>query len=88
MTQETERVMLAIPLENVDELRGLFGVFDENIGVLEKPLGEVVRLVGPNVPDVQGRKPAELGDRGHGRMVGHKLHAMGYRTRPSALGSG
>ena len=39
MTQETERVMLAIPLENVDELLGLFGVFDENIGVLEDETG-------------------------------------------------
>ena len=39
MTQETERVMLSIPLENVDELLGLFGVFDENIGVLEDETG-------------------------------------------------
>jgi phosphate starvation-inducible protein PhoH len=31
--------MLAIPLENVDELLGLFGVFDENIGVLEDETG-------------------------------------------------
>ena len=43
MTQETERVMLSIPLENVDELLGLFGVFDENIGVLEEETGAHIR---------------------------------------------
>ena len=35
--------MLSIPLENVDELLGLFGVFDENIGVLEEETGAHIR---------------------------------------------
>lgn len=43
MTQEMERVSAAIPLENVDELLGLFGVFDENIGVLEEETGAHIR---------------------------------------------
>jgi phosphate starvation-inducible PhoH-like protein len=38
-----ERVSAAIPLENVDELLGLFGVFDENIGVLEEETGAHIR---------------------------------------------
>jgi phosphate starvation-inducible PhoH-like protein len=38
-----ERVSVSIPLENVDELLGLFGVFDENIGVLEEETGASIR---------------------------------------------
>ncbi len=63
MTQETERVMLSIPLENVDELLGLFGVFDENIGVLEEETGahihadsEGVRITG----EAEGAEIAKL----------------------------
>ncbi len=43
MTQISERVCTSIPLENVDELLGLFGVFDENIGVLEQETGASIR---------------------------------------------
>lgn len=43
MTQEMERVCSSIPLENMDELVGLFGVFDENIGVLEEETGASIR---------------------------------------------
>ncbi|HWQ07098.1 MAG TPA: PhoH family protein [Feifaniaceae bacterium] len=39
MAQELERSSVSIPLENVDELLGLFGVFDENISVLEEETG-------------------------------------------------
>lgn len=38
-----ERVSAVIPLEDVDELLGLFGVFDENIGVLEDETGTHIR---------------------------------------------
>jgi phosphate starvation-inducible PhoH-like protein len=38
-----ERVSAVIPLEDVDELLGLFGVFDENIGVLEEETGAHIR---------------------------------------------
>ncbi len=43
MTQDLERVNAIIPLENVDELLGLFGVFDENIGVLEEETDAHIR---------------------------------------------
>ncbi|HWP22130.1 MAG TPA: PhoH family protein [Candidatus Cryosericum sp.] len=43
MAQDIERVSVSIPLENVDELLGLFGVFDENIGVLEEETGASIR---------------------------------------------
>ena len=43
MAQDLERVSVSIPLENVDELLGLFGVFDENIGVLEEETGANIR---------------------------------------------
>lgn len=43
MTQDLERVSAIIPLENVDDLLGLFGVFDENIGVLEEETGAHIR---------------------------------------------
>ncbi len=43
MTQDVERVSAVIPLEDVDELLGLFGVFDENIGVLEEETGAHIR---------------------------------------------
>jgi len=36
LTQELERASKLIPLEDVDELLGLFGVFDENLGVLQE----------------------------------------------------
>lgn len=43
MTQGMERVSVVIPLDDVDELLGLFGVFDENIGVLEDETGAHIR---------------------------------------------
>lgn len=43
MTQDMERVSAVIPLEDVNELLGLFGVFDENIGVLEEETGAHIR---------------------------------------------
>ena len=43
MTQGMERVSAVIPLDDVDELLGLFGVFDENIGVLEDETGAHIR---------------------------------------------
>ena len=38
-----ERVSAVIPFDDVDELLGLFGVFDENIGVLEDETGAHIR---------------------------------------------
>jgi len=40
--REAERISALIPLEQVDELSGLFGVFDENLGVLQEETGTVI----------------------------------------------
>lgn len=63
MTQEMERVSAAIPLENVDELLGLFGVFDENIGVLEEETGAHIRAQADGISitgDAQGVSIARI----------------------------
>ena len=43
MTDETQAFEQIIPIEAVDELVSLFGVFDENLGVIEEETGTHIR---------------------------------------------
>ncbi len=55
MTQNEESITMLIPIENMDELLGLFGVFDENLSVIEEETGVSVDTPAEGVR-LQGRE--------------------------------